>query len=594
MQRLLKRRKIQECLEETEKEMGDGGMSITELESLLNEEGIDTKIESLPTKRIASNNTTRFLLINNVKQALEEAKKKKEEAEAGPSKTVNVDIQDQPKKPKTDELEEDLEKAIKMSLECATEGDTSACTTKTDDSWTSYYSDLEYSSDSEENEGTAEVPDMSSAKAYIMQYTDFTSKAINKLVSHKEKVKNNNKPIIHEIIEEINNEKSVIIDKLDISSDEDEQTESVEKKDEVTSSNLELNAPVGPVSIDDVNATQSSVIFVENQVPDIIKLDCTLEDSPQKPYSPKEEVTSSKAIISDSDSSDNDFEDVPDVEQSPKTIVQLTLNNVDNTLEDDIFADVFENREVNNISIPPLKEEKSHNKTEKIDIPEVNKCVVIDEEDDELQKAIQMSLECVTEGNSEVVKSEEMQTISKETLSESSSQDVITVPKKKHMPGPSVKETTAPQEVTDLENTQTTIATTSKELNPQKETITVEKLNDMVEEIDNEEQELIQEKGRLDRVGRNITEQMTKDAQELLQLFGIPYIIAPMEAEAQCAFLESVNLTDGTITDDSDIWLFGGKTVYKNFFNQKKHVLQFLSDRIEKSFSMFYFFLIII
>lgn len=116
--------------------------------------------------------------------------------------------------------------------------------------------------------------------------------------------------------------------------------------------------------------------------------------------------------------------------------------------------------------------------------------------------------------------------------------------------------------------------------------LNTEKLNSMVEEIQSEELDLIQEKGRLDRVGRNITEQMTKEAQELLQIFGIPYIVAPTEAEAQCAFLESVKLTDGTITDDSDIWLFGGRTVYKNFFNQKKHVLQFLADRIETSYNL--------
>lgn len=59
-----------------------------------------------------------------------------------------------------------------------------------------------------------------------------------------------------------------------------------------------------------------------------------------------------------------------------------------------------------------------------------------------------------------------------------------------------------------------------------------------------------------------------------------------MEAEAQCAFLDAIGLTDGTITDDSDIWLFGGKTVYKNFFNQTKHVMEFKAENIQHSFSM--------
>lgn len=71
----------------------------------------------------------------------------------------------------------------------------------------------------------------------------------------------------------------------------------------------------------------------------------------------------------------------------------------------------------------------------------------------------------------------------------------------------------------------------------------------------------------------------------MLELFGLPFVVAPMEAEAQCAFLESASLTDGTITDDSDIWLFGGKTVYKNFFNQSKHVLEYRAEDIKHHFS---------
>ena len=62
----------------------------------------------------------------------------------------------------------------------------------------------------------------------------------------------------------------------------------------------------------------------------------------------------------------------------------------------------------------------------------------------------------------------------------------------------------------------------------------------------------------------------------MLRLFGIPYMTAPMEAEAQCATLVSLNLVDGIITDDSDVFLFGGKRVFKNMFNQSKTVECFL------------------
>lgn len=63
--------------------------------------------------------------------------------------------------------------------------------------------------------------------------------------------------------------------------------------------------------------------------------------------------------------------------------------------------------------------------------------------------------------------------------------------------------------------------------------------------------------------------------QELLRLFGVPFLVAPMEAEAQCAALDRDDHTHGTITDDSDVWLFGGRHVYKNFFSQNKYVEYF-------------------
>ncbi|KAG7253609.1 hypothetical protein CRUP_000979, partial [Coryphaenoides rupestris] len=88
-----------------------------------------------------------------------------------------------------------------------------------------------------------------------------------------------------------------------------------------------------------------------------------------------------------------------------------------------------------------------------------------------------------------------------------------------------------------------------------------------------EEQRLLtQQKDQQERTAASITGRMYLESQELLRMFGVPYLVAPSEAEAQCACLDRWDLTHGTITDDSDIWLFGGRQVYKNFFSQSKHV----------------------
>ncbi|KAJ6433794.1 hypothetical protein OIU84_017489 [Salix udensis] len=65
---------------------------------------------------------------------------------------------------------------------------------------------------------------------------------------------------------------------------------------------------------------------------------------------------------------------------------------------------------------------------------------------------------------------------------------------------------------------------------------------------------------------------MFTKCQELLHMFGLPYIIAPMEAEAPCAFMELANYVDGTMTDEADVFLFGARSVYKNIFDDRKYV----------------------
>ncbi|KAI0303796.1 hypothetical protein B0F90DRAFT_1709118 [Multifurca ochricompacta] len=104
-------------------------------------------------------------------------------------------------------------------------------------------------------------------------------------------------------------------------------------------------------------------------------------------------------------------------------------------------------------------------------------------------------------------------------------------------------------------------------------------LDDVRREIDEEIKTLNQQKKSAMRDSDDITQQMIAQIMVMLRWFGIPYITAPMEAEAQCAALVELGLVEGIITDDSDAFLFGGTRIYKNMFNQSKTVeCFFLTD----------------
>ena len=58
-------------------------------------------------------------------------------------------------------------------------------------------------------------------------------------------------------------------------------------------------------------------------------------------------------------------------------------------------------------------------------------------------------------------------------------------------------------------------------------------------------------------------------------------MILTLEAEAQCAYLDHTNVTEGTITEDSDVWLFGARRVYKNFFSTDQFIDSYSHQRIK-------------
>ncbi|KAJ3140281.1 DNA repair protein rad2 [Geranomyces variabilis] len=110
--------------------------------------------------------------------------------------------------------------------------------------------------------------------------------------------------------------------------------------------------------------------------------------------------------------------------------------------------------------------------------------------------------------------------------------------------------------------------------------ITNSSREEVARDLEEEVISLNRQKRKHETNAAELSTDMTKDLQAMTRMFGIPYITAPMEAEAQCAWLLSNKLVDGIVSEDSDGWLFGAQKLLKNIFNQQKYVEEYTMERI--------------
>ena len=107
-------------------------------------------------------------------------------------------------------------------------------------------------------------------------------------------------------------------------------------------------------------------------------------------------------------------------------------------------------------------------------------------------------------------------------------------------------------------------------------------LHSTPQELQQHKHDLLQQYRHFSSQNAFVSEDVILDIVEILRVFGIPYVFAPGEAEAQCSFLEMMGLVDGIVSNDSDVFAFGGKTLYRNFFVDNRYVEAYRSDDLEK------------
>ncbi len=86
-----------------------------------------------------------------------------------------------------------------------------------------------------------------------------------------------------------------------------------------------------------------------------------------------------------------------------------------------------------------------------------------------------------------------------------------------------------------------------------------------------------------------VTKEHNEDCQKLLKLMGIPYLVAPTEAEAQCAVLARAGKVYAAASEDMDTLCFNSPILLRHltFSEQRKEPIQEIHlDRVLDSMNM--------
>lgn len=573
MKRLLKRRQVQVSLESAEKEMGGKCLSLAEVEAMLTDEGVLSAASSSAAKSIASNENALYLHVKSLQDAAKEEKRRTEEEETEklakkqqqtPSMEEQIQILD------SDE-DEDMQAAIRLSL-------------------------LDTIPPAEQTKDVKLRPEQKkflknaakdSAKDYMIEYGGFNADEVKELVMsddddeaestflHNDTFilkgdatpETENRPCDSPL--DANNSNS------EVSSEADSDFIEVPEVEELPCTPLEMNRePDADLSKDfrHEDLGKPNGLHIQIEKTEVLEDDLFADIFKREPSVTDE--TKAEIISIGSDECELVGENGR-VTQQVKPPVELT-----NILEN-LQSEISDITSLNLDSLPLIKTSNPATVSNVAECTSSAKNLgsILDELNSEMTDILEKGIDAIKhrelstpEKSAKTPESVIFKTPTKSTQQDQYPPKVVSPFFRKKTPSPQKRKASVAGDPDGVspKMAKTLFPGPSSDVEPLelaaavlRENKTTEELSTMAADIRDEKRELEYERNKQDRFGMNITERMSSDCKRLLKLFGVPYIDAPMEAESQCAFLNQVHLTDGTITDDSDIWLFGGRTVRK-------------------------------